>query len=75
MREEVCTLYQSCRAQIVMIQLGHLIAHYRLVGGDKDVIKDAELLQGSLLAPVQCFERALSVSPTGACRITYEICD
>lgn len=72
MREEVCALYLICKALIVTIQLGHLIAHYGVVGGDKDVIKDAEHLQTYLLAPLQCLERALIVPPNGACHFTHE---
>lgn len=47
------------------MQLGHLIAHYGVVGGDKEVVKEAKVLQENLLAPLDYLERVLSVSPNG----------
>lgn len=48
------------------MELGHLVAHYRIVGGDKEVIKAAEILQENMLAPMHFLEKALTALPTGA---------
>lgn len=47
------------------MQLGHLIAHYGVVGGDKVVMKEALILQGHLLAPLDYLERPMNVSANG----------
>lgn len=46
-----------------MKQLGHLIAHYGVIGGDKELVKEAAMLQRNLLTPLDCLERVLSALP------------
>lgn len=47
------------------MQLGHLIGHYGVVGGDKEVVKEALVLQKKLLAPLDSLERAMNVTAHG----------
>lgn len=47
------------------MQLGHLIEHYSVVGGDKEVVKEALILRKKLLAPLGCLERAMNVPASG----------
>lgn len=47
------------------MKLGHLIAHYGVVGGDKKVVREAEMLRENLLDPLDFLDCALKVSPNG----------
>lgn len=46
-------------------KLDHLIAHYGVVGGDKEVIEAAKVLQFFLLGLTECLMRIVGSNPNG----------
>lgn len=48
-------------------QLGCLIAHFEVVGGNENVIEKAESLRKAMLDPVQFLEKAFEATPDGTC--------
>lgn len=45
--------------------MGHLIEHYRIVGGDEDVVEAAESMQTAIHVPVQALRNLLTAYPHG----------
>lgn len=46
-------------------QMGHLVEHYRIVGGDEDVIEAAEVIQLEIHVPVEAIRKLLTAYPHG----------
>lgn len=51
--------------------MGHLIEHYRIVGGDEDVVEAAESMQTAIHVPVQALRKLLTAYPHGEISIRF----
>lgn len=51
---------------LYITQLKHLIAHYCIIGGDKEVVRAATLLHDTLSGPVHHLEEFLDVDTNSA---------
>lgn len=51
--------------------MGHLVEHYRIVGGDEDVIEAAEVIQLEIHVPVQAIRKLLTAYPHGEISVYF----
>lgn len=68
-----CTF--SCYAIFLLgqIQLRSFIAHLEVIGGEKDVISNADLVQKQLSHFVQCFEKIVGATEEGTWNLAFDL--
>lgn len=65
----------SCYAIFLLgqIQLRSFIAHLEVIGGEKDVISNADLVRKQLSDLVQCFEKIVGATEEGTWNLAFDL--